>query len=86
MHIFLSNFHQGIKYIAKIASHQEYLRREVNFTDKKYLSVTSLCTDYLNLDKSSGSGRKIREQILFRQNAFFVKVLTLFQRNALKGQ
>ena len=38
------------------ASHQAELRREKNFTDQKYLSITSLHTDYLNLDRSSGSG------------------------------
>ena len=55
--IFLDNFHQGGKYTADIASHQAQLRRDVNVTDQKYLSITSLQTDYLNLDSSSGSGR-----------------------------
>ena len=56
MHIFLDNFHQGGKYTAQIASHQEELRREENLTDQKYLSITYLQTDYLDLDSSSGSG------------------------------
>ena len=57
MHIFLDNFHQGGKYSAQIASHQPELIREEKFIDQKYLSITSLHTDYLNLDSSSGSGR-----------------------------
>ena len=35
MHTFLDNFHQGGKYSAQIASHQEELRREDKFTDQK---------------------------------------------------
>ena len=57
MHTFLDNFHQGGKYSAQIASHQEELRREETFTDQKTLNVSSLKTDYLNLDSSSGSSR-----------------------------
>ena len=49
MHILLDNFHQGGKYIAQTASHQAELRREETFTDQKYLSITSLHTDYLIL-------------------------------------
>ena len=36
MHTFLDNFHQGGKYSAQIASHQEELRREEKFTDQKH--------------------------------------------------
>ena len=58
MHTFLGNFHQGGKYSAQIASHQAELRREENFTDQKSLKISSLHTDYLNLDSSSsGSSR-----------------------------
>ena len=57
MHIFLDNFHQGGKYNAPISSHQVTLRRKENFTDQKPLSITSLQSDYLNIDSSSGSGR-----------------------------
>ena len=57
MHIFLDNFHQGGTYTAQIASHQSELRTEEKFTDQQYLFITSLQTDYLNLDSSSGSGR-----------------------------
>ena len=52
MQIFLDNLRQGGKYTAQISSHQAELRREENFTDKKYLSVISLQTEYLNLDGS----------------------------------
>ena len=39
MHTFLDNFHQGVKYSAQIASHQEELRREKKFTDQKSLNI-----------------------------------------------
>ena len=55
MHIFLDKFHQGGKYISKIANHQAELRREEKFTDQKYSSISSLYTDHLNLDSISGS-------------------------------
>ena len=56
MHTFLDNFHKGGKYSAQIASHQAELRREENFIDQKSLEISSLQTDYLNLDISSGFG------------------------------
>ena len=56
MHTFLDNFHQGGKYSAQIASHQAELRMEEKFTHPKYLSISSLQTDYLNLDRKSGFG------------------------------
>ena len=84
MHILLDNFHQGIKYTAYIASHQAELIKEENFTDQKSLSISSLQTDYLNIDNSSVSCRKIREQIVFSKNSFCVEVLTTQQRNILK--
>ena len=59
MHIFLDNFHQGGTYSAQIASHQADLRREEKITDKKLLKISSLQTDYLNLDGSSGFDRNI---------------------------
>ena len=57
MHTFLDNFHQGGKYSAHIASHQAELRREERFTNQKLLNISSLQTDYLNLDSSLGFGR-----------------------------
>ena len=56
MHTFLDNFHQGGKYSAQIASHQARLRREEKLTDRKSLHISSLQTDYLNIDSSSGFG------------------------------
>ena len=50
MHTFLDKFHQGGKYSAQIASHQADLIREEKFTNKKSLSISSIHTDYLNLD------------------------------------
>ena len=57
MHTFLDNFHEGGKYSAQIYSYQAELRREEKFTDQKLLNISSLQTDYLNLDISSGSSR-----------------------------
>ena len=75
MHTFLDNFHQGGKYSAQIASHQVEIRREEKFTDQKYLSISSLQTDYLNLDSSSGCVRNNERKTLFRQSALFVEML-----------
>ena len=57
MHTFLDNFDQGGNYSTQIASHQAKLRREETFMDQKSLNISSLQTDYLNLDKISGFGR-----------------------------
>ena len=57
MHTFMDNFRQGGKYSAQIASHQTELRREENFTDQKSLNISSVQTDYLDIDSSSGFGR-----------------------------
>ena len=58
MHTFLDHFQQSGKYSAELASHQAELRREEKFPDKKCLDISSLQTDYLNLDNSlSGSSR-----------------------------
>ena len=53
MHTFMDNFHQGGKYWAQIDSHQAELRREEKFNDQKSLNISSLQTDYLNIDNSS---------------------------------
>ena len=52
MHTFLDNFHQSGKYSAQLASHQAELRREERYPDQKCLNISSLPTDYLNLDNS----------------------------------
>ena len=57
MHTFLDNFHQSGKYSSRIASHQAELRREEKCIDQKSLNISSLHTDYLNLDSSTGYGR-----------------------------
>ena len=62
MHTFLDNFHQSGKYSAQLASHQVELRREENFPDKKCLNISSLQTDYLNLDKSSSGSSRHNER------------------------
>ena len=58
MHIFLDKFHQGEKYTAHIAIQQAEMRREGRFIDQKSLSITSLQTEFLNIDSSSVSGKK----------------------------
>ena len=57
MYTFLDNFHHGGKNSAHIASHQAELRREEKFMDQKSLNISSLQTNYLNLDRSSVFGR-----------------------------
>ena len=52
MHTFLDNFHQSGKYSAHLASHQAELRREEKYPDQKCLNISSLQTDYLNIDNS----------------------------------
>ena len=42
MHTFLVNFHQSGKYSAKLASHQEELRREEKYLDQKCLNISSI--------------------------------------------
>ena len=71
MHIFLDNFHQGVKYTAQISNHQAELRIEENFTDHKSLSIKSLQTDYLNLDSRSGSGRNKERENLVKKKCTF---------------
>ena len=59
MHTFLDNFHLSGKYSAQLASHQEELRREELYPDQKCLNISSLQTEYLNLDNFlSGSSRQ----------------------------
>ena len=57
MHTFLDNFEEGGNYSAQLARHQAELRREEKFPDQKSLNISSLQTDYLNLDISSGFDR-----------------------------
>ena len=71
MHIFLDNSHQGEKYTAQIARYQAELRREEKFIDQKYLSITSLHTDYLNLDSSSGCGKNNERTDMVKRKCTF---------------
>ena len=62
MHTFLDNFPQDGKYSAQIESHRAELRREEKFPDQKSLNISSLQTDYLNIDRGS-SGSSILSEI-----------------------
>ena len=72
MHTFLDNLHQGGKYSAQITSHQADLRRKENFTDQKSLSISSLQTDYLNMDSSSGFGRNSERENTVAEKVHFL--------------
>ena len=78
----MDNIRQGGKYSAQIASHQAELRKEGKFTDQKSLSISSLQTDYLNLDSTSGCVKIVREKLLSRQSTIFLEVPTILQKNA----
>ena len=67
MHIFLDNFHQGGEYSSQIASQQSDLRREEQFTDQKSLNISSLQTDYLNIDSSSSGSSRHSERAHYVQ-------------------
>ena len=71
MHILLDKFHQGRKYSSQIAIHQADLIREEKLTDQKYLSISSLQTDYLNIDSSSGSGKNSERENLVKKKCTF---------------
>ena len=65
IHIFMDNVHQGGKYSAQIASHRIELNKEEKITHQKYSSISSLHTDYLNIDSSSGCAKNSeREDIV----------------------
>ena len=57
MNTFMDNYRQGGKYYDKTESHQAELSRGEIFTDQKYLSISSLQTDYLNMEIRSFFGR-----------------------------
>ena len=71
MHTFMDNFHQGGKYPSRIAIHQSELRREVNLTDQMFLSVSTLQTDYLNMDRISCCGRNSEREKLVQTKCNF---------------
>ena len=69
--MFLDNFHQGGIYFSQIASDQAELRREVKFTDQKYLSILSLQTNYRNIYSISGFGINIEKENILRTKYHF---------------
>ena len=85
MQIFLNNFHQNGEYSAQMAIHQAELRREENFNDQKYLYISSLQTDYINLDRSSGNGKNSERANIVQKSALSVEVTTILQKNVSKG-
>ena len=76
MHTFLDNFHQGRKYSTWIASRKVELRREEKSTDQTSFNISSLQTDYLNLETAQVVIETVKEQTMLRQSAIFVEVLT----------
>ena len=76
MHICLENFLQGVKYTAQIENHQAELRMEETFTDQKYLYITWLHTDYLNLDRSLDYDKNINRANIVQTKCNFLGVLT----------
>ena len=62
MHTFLDNFQQSGKYSAQLASHQAELRREEKYPDQKCFNISSLQTEYLNLDSSQSGSSKHNEK------------------------
>ena len=62
MHTFLDNFQQSGKYSSQLASHQTELRREEKYPDQKCLNISSLQTEYLNLDSSLSGSSKHNEK------------------------
>ena len=72
MHILMDNFYQGVKYSSKIASNQVELRREEIFTDQKSSCISSLQTDYLNLDRKSGSSKDSERENIVQIRCNFV--------------
>ena len=84
MQKFMDNFHQGGKYSAQIASHQAELRREGKFTDQKSLNISSLQTDYLNLDSTSGSSRNSKRAHAVQTKCTCCGCKIILQKNASK--
>ena len=59
---------------------------EGKFTDQKYLSISSLQTDYLNLDSISGYGKDSEREIFPRQIAPFFEVPTIKKVQKVKSK
>ena len=67
----MDNFQQGRKYSAQIAIHKVEFSGEEKFTDQKYLSISSLQTDDLNFDRSSGCGKNSEKSNIVQKNCTF---------------
>ena len=63
----MDNFHQSGIYSVQLASHQAELRREETYPDQKCLNISSLQTDYLNLDNSVSRSSRHNERAHFVQ-------------------
>ena len=85
MHTFLDSFHKGGKYSSQIAIHQAELRREEKFTDQKQLNISSLHTDYLNLNSSSGFGRNRERENTVQTKCTFCGGTNHSAKNVSKG-
>ena len=71
MLIFMDKFFQGGKCSAQIASQQVELRIYRKFTDQKSLSISSLHTEYINIDSSSGCDKNSEiENIVHKKCTF----------------
>ena len=62
MHTFLDNFLHSGRYSAQLVSHQAEFRREKMYPDQKCLNISSLQTEYLNLDSSQSYQGKHNEK------------------------
>ena len=86
MHIFLHNFHQNVKYIARIESHQAELRIQGDFTYQKSLYIISLQTDYLNLGSNSIFGRNNERENLVKTKCTFCGGANHYAEDFLKDE
>ena len=59
------------KYSAQIDNHKAELRIEGKYTDQKSLSISSLHTDYLNLDSRLGCGRNSERSHIVQKKCTF---------------
>ena len=68
-----------------MASHQAELRREEKLADQKSLNISSLQTDYLNLESSSGSNRNSERADAVQTKCIFCGGVNHSTKNASKG-
>ena len=85
MHILLDDFHQGVKYSAQIAIHQAKLRREGNFTDQKYLSISSLKIVYLHINRKTCYDKNSERENRVQKKCTFCGVANHSAENVSKG-